>query len=97
VTIVDIPDAECLEDPETWTTRDVDMTGLENCLYPTDPEPEYIEINCDNTKAVVTLQENNCAAVIELSTGTVTSIDMYSTELQCIDFEIETWLFDERF
>lgn len=85
VTIIDIADASSLADPSTWTTRDIDMTGLDGCLYPTDPEPEYLEINSANTLAVVTMQENNCNAIIELSTGTVTSFDAGAVPLQCID------------
>lgn len=57
--------------PSTWKTRNVNLTGLEGMLYPTDPEPEYVDINEDNI-AVVTLQENNHIALVDLKTGTVT-------------------------
>lgn len=40
----------------TWKTRVVSLTGLDGMLYPTDPEPEYVDINEANV-AVVTLQK----------------------------------------
>jgi hypothetical protein len=54
----------------TWKTRTVDLTGLAT-LFPGDPEPEYVAINDDNV-AVVTLQENNHLALVDLVTGKVT-------------------------
>jgi hypothetical protein len=48
----------------------VDMTGLA-AVAPEDPEPEYLDINGDNI-AVVTLQENNHVALVDLATGKVT-------------------------
>ena len=68
LTIVDVPD---VTDPSTWTSRDVDLTGLDGCRFNTDPEPEYVAINGDNTLVVVTLQENNCNVVVELSSGDI--------------------------
>ncbi len=64
--IVDVAGA-----PANWKTRTVSLTGLEGMLYPTDPEPEYVDINDDNI-AVVTLQENNHIALIDLASGKVT-------------------------
>lgn len=64
--IVDVSGA-----PSTWKTRTVSLTGLEGMLYPTDPEPEYVDINEANV-AVVTLQENNHIALVDLATGKVT-------------------------
>ena len=64
--IVDVAGA-----PATWKTRPVSLTNLEGMLYPTDPEPEYVDINDDNI-AVVTLQENNHIALIDLASGKVT-------------------------
>ena len=55
--------------PTSWTTRNVDLTGVPD-LFPTDPEPEYADINGDNI-AVVTMQENNHIALVRLSDGTV--------------------------
>jgi hypothetical protein len=38
---------------------------------PTDPQPEYIDITPDGATAIVSLQENNLIAVIDLATATV--------------------------
>ncbi|MCB1888060.1 MAG: esterase-like activity of phytase family protein [Rhodocyclaceae bacterium] len=56
--------------PASWAVRDVALTGLAD-LYPTDPEPEYVDINADG-QAVVTLQENNHLVLIDLASGAVT-------------------------
>ncbi len=40
-------------DPAAWTNRTVNITGLDDCLYGSDPEPEFVAINEDNI-AVVT-------------------------------------------
>lgn len=63
--IVDVAGA-----PARWKTRTVDLTGIA-ALYPTDPEPEYVDINDDN-QAVVTLQENNHIALVDLASGKIT-------------------------
>jgi phytase-like protein len=52
-----------------WTTRNVDLVGVPD-LYPSDPEPEFVDINAENF-AVVTLQENNHLVVIDLETGSI--------------------------
>lgn len=39
-----------------------------------DLEPEYIDINDDNTKAYVSLQENNAIATIDIESGKVLSV-----------------------
>lgn len=65
--IIDTSDA----DPANWTRSDVDLTGLP-ITAPSDPEPEYVDINADNI-AAVSLQENNGIALVDLSTGTVVS------------------------
>ena len=71
--------------PANWTTRTVDLAGIAT-LFPTDPEPEYVDINDDNV-AVVTLQENNHIALVDLRTGTVTghfsagSVDLDKVDL----------------
>ncbi|MGD9889124.1 MAG: esterase-like activity of phytase family protein [Halothiobacillaceae bacterium] len=54
----------------TWKLRNVDMTGIAT-LYPTDPEPEYVDINEDNI-AVVTMQENNHIALVDLASSKIT-------------------------
>lgn len=48
----------------------VDLTGLAE-VAPTDPEPEFVSVNSDNV-AVVTMQENNHLALVDLASGTVT-------------------------
>lgn len=71
--------------PTAWTTRDVNLTGIA-ALYPADPEPEYVDINSDNI-AVVTLQENNHIALINLATGAIVrhfsagSVDLVDVDL----------------
>jgi len=51
--------------------RVVDLTGLA-AVAPTDPEPEFVDINARN-EAVVTMQENNHLAIIDLESGRVTA------------------------
>lgn len=63
--IVDVGDP----DPANWTRRDVDLTGLAD-VAPTDPEPEFVDINADN-RAVVTLQENNHIVIVDLVNGSI--------------------------
>lgn len=71
--------------PADWTARDVNLTDIAT-LYPTDPEPEFVDINSDNL-AVVTLQENNHIALVDLATATVTrhfsagSVDLVNVDL----------------
>ena len=65
--IIDLDDP----DPANWTRRDVDLTGLAD-IAPTDPEPEFVDINADN-QAVVTLQENNHVVVVDLADGSIVS------------------------
>ncbi len=55
--------------PADWTTRDVSLTGVAQ-LFPEDPEPEFVDIN-DANLAVVTLQENNHIAIVDLASGQV--------------------------
>ncbi|MCB1488577.1 MAG: esterase-like activity of phytase family protein [Bauldia sp.] len=47
----------------------VDLTGLAE-VAPTDPEPEFVDINTAN-QVVVTLQENNHLALVDLADGSV--------------------------
>jgi sugar lactone lactonase YvrE len=49
----------------------VDLTGIA-AVAPEDPEPEYVDVNSKN-EAVVTLQENNHIAIVDLATATVTA------------------------
>ena len=56
--------------PAEWTMRNISFTGLDGMRFADDPEPEFVDINSDNI-AVVTLQENNHIALVDLATGTV--------------------------
>lgn len=56
-------------DTATWTVTKVDLTGLA-AVAPSDPEPEYVSIN-SRDEAVVSLQENNHLAVVNLRTAKV--------------------------
>lgn len=47
---------------------------LRNSTIAEDLEPEYISISDDNSTAWVTCQENNCVAVVNINTATVTSL-----------------------
>jgi hypothetical protein len=50
--------------PSNWYRQDVSLTGIAD-LYPNDPEPEFVDVN-DANQAVVTLQENNHIAIVDL-------------------------------
>lgn len=54
-------------DPDWWPLRYVDFTGLD-MFAADDPEPEFVDINGQN-KAVVTFQENNHIALVNLRNG----------------------------
>jgi len=68
--------------PTNWTTRSVELTGLQGMLYASDPEPEYVDINNDNI-AVITLQENNHIALVDLADGTI--VNHFSAGTQDLD------------
>lgn len=55
--------------PAAWTLTNVAM-NFPGMLYPNDAEPEFVDINANNV-AVVTLQENNHIALVDLATATV--------------------------
>lgn len=56
--------------PGDWELRIVDLTGLA-AYSPNDPEPEFVDVNRRN-EAVVTMQENNHIAIVDLASGAVT-------------------------
>lgn len=56
-------------DPDSWQVRPVDLSGL-SALAPSDPEPEFVDIDKHN-HAVVTLQENNHIVIVNLQSGKV--------------------------
>ncbi len=57
-------------EPANWTLRNVNLAGLPNMRFASDPEPEFVDINRSN-KAAVTLQENNGIVIVDLASGTV--------------------------
>lgn len=59
------------DDPARWALRRVELTGLAS-YAPGDAEPEFVDIN-ERDEAVVTLQENNHVAVVDLARGSVVS------------------------
>ena len=68
------------------TRRVVDLTGIA-AVAPEDPEVEFVDINANN-EAVITLQENNHLAVVDLATGKVTANYTAGTvDLKNIDTE----------
>jgi len=70
--------------PAQWKLRTVALTGLANYAGE-DPEPEFVDVNARN-QAVVTLQENNHLAVVDLVKGVVVSdFDAGNVTLNGID------------
>lgn len=75
---------DCFGAPSAWATRQVSLVGL-STLYPTDPEPEFVDINARNI-AVVTMQENNYVALVNLVTGQVIGgFDCGAIDLDLVD------------
>lgn len=60
---------DLIGDPAQWTVRHVALDGL-SAIAPTDPEPEFVDINTRG-EAIVTLQENNHLVLVDLIAGTV--------------------------
>jgi len=56
-------------DVADWSTRSVELAGIPD-LFPTDPEPEYVDINAHNI-AVLTLQENNHIVLVDMADGSI--------------------------
>ncbi|MGD8630583.1 MAG: esterase-like activity of phytase family protein [Gammaproteobacteria bacterium] len=74
--------------PAAWTVRNVSLDGVAD-LYPNDAEPEYVDINSNNL-AVVTMQENNHIALVDLVTGTVVNdFPAGTVDLDLIDTQEE--------
>ena len=55
--------------PDCASMRIVDLTGIAG-VATEDPEPEFVDIN-EAGEAVVTLQENNHVAIVDLAAGKV--------------------------
>lgn len=74
--------------PQRWTTRAVDFIDVAE-LFPGDPEPEYVDINRSNI-AVVSFQENNHLALVDLATGAlVNDFSAGTVDLENVDIEEE--------
>jgi len=70
--------------PANWTVRQADLTGLA-AYAPGDPEPEFVDID-ENNIAVVSLQENNHIALVDLESGQVVGgFDAGTVDLVGID------------
>jgi len=79
--VVDTSDA----DPANWMKSVVALSGLADMIESSDPEPEFVSINAAN-KAVVTLQENNHIAIVDLETLRVeNSFTAGTVDLEMID------------
>ena len=73
------------EDGMAWELSKVDFIDLEGLVEPSDPEPEYVDINEENI-CVVTFQENNGIALVDLETmEVVASFTAGSVDLDDID------------
>jgi hypothetical protein len=72
--------------PDCAGLRFVELTGLA-AVAPEDPEPEFVAVN-GRDEAVVTIQENNHIAVVDLATGTVSAhFPAGSVDLEGVDTE----------
>lgn len=63
LTLIGVKDGEA----DCASRQIVDLTGIV-AVEPTDPEPEFVDVNQDGL-AVVTLQENNHLAIVDTRTG----------------------------
>lgn len=71
-----------LGNPASWTTNSIQLTGVPD-KFPTDPEPEFVDINNQNV-AVVTLQENNSVVLVDLAAGTGTVTTHFSAGFESL-------------
>jgi hypothetical protein len=81
-------------DLSKWEQNVIALSNLSGAYYSTDPQPESVSINKDNI-AVITLQENNAIALVDLTTqkviksfsaGTVDLTDVDADENGIIEF-----------
>ncbi|MBW5800466.1 esterase-like activity of phytase family protein [Halomonas elongata] len=82
--------------PDCDNGRKVALTGLAE-IAPSDPEPEFVDINDDN-RIAVTLQENNHVVIVDAASGRVVSdFSAGTVDLAGIDTAEDGRLsFDER-
>ncbi len=75
-------------DPATWTPEAADLSPVAASAFAgSDLEPEYVDINEANL-AVVSFQENNHLAVVDVTTGTVVS-EFSAGEVTLTDVDTE--------
>lgn len=73
------------DDVMDWELSRVELTDLDGLVEPSDPEPEYVDINEENI-CVVTFQENNGIALVDLETlEVVTSFTAGTVDLVNVD------------
>ncbi len=86
----------------SWQATDVDLTGIAD-VAPSDPEPEFADVNGRN-EAVVSMQENNHFVIVDLVTaqvindfpaGSVTIHNIDNTEEELGPQETGLIIFDE--
>ena len=83
--------------PSSWGVRNVSLSDLPNVsVAPSDPEPEFVEINQNNV-AVVTLQENNALVMVDLVSATVIgSVSAGTVDLDKIDYSEEDLIMQDE-
>jgi DNA-binding beta-propeller fold protein YncE len=69
--------------PDCATARTADVTGLAG-VAPSDPEPEYVDINAEG-EVVVTLQENNHLVVLSSAGEVLSHFSAGGVDLEGID------------
>ena len=69
-----------------WRITEADLSPVAAAAFAgTDLEPEYVDINEEN-EAVVTFQENNHLAVVDLVSGrTISQFSAGTVQLECVD------------
>ena len=76
------------DDVADWALTTVSFTGLAE-VAANDPEPEYVDINDDNI-AVVTMQENNHIALVDLESAEIINhFSAGTVDLTAVDIEEE--------
>ncbi|MDU0338324.1 esterase-like activity of phytase family protein [Bosea rubneri] len=80
LTLIGLKDGEA----DCASKQVVELTGIA-AVEPTDPEPEFVDVNQDGL-AVVTLQENNHLAIVDTRTGKVVAhFPAGAVDLKAID------------
>ena len=75
-------------DVEGWDVERIELAGLPGLAAAEDAEPEYVKVSPDDTRVVVTLQENNALAVVDVATNEViTSFSAGEATVEDVDTE----------